>query len=103
MSPMLRTCQTTVELFKTHPNKANIKFILYPLAKESAHLCNDFMKGPFKDQIYDKFSDSENCSGLKFDFQFMFGAYGCESTLQFNVISDIDSLKVPYSFLKPQE
>jgi broad specificity phosphatase PhoE len=49
VSPMLRTCMTAVELFKEHPNKDNIKFVVYPLAKESAHLCNDFMKGPFKE------------------------------------------------------
>ena len=45
---MLRTCMTALELFREHPNKADIRFVLMPLAKESAHLCNDFMKGPFK-------------------------------------------------------
>ena len=103
VSPMLRTCMTTVELFREHPNKENIKFILYPLAKESAHLCNDFMKGPFKEQIYDQFCDPARCAGLKFDFQFMLGAFGCESTLQFNVIADLESLQIPYSFLDPEE
>lgn len=78
---MLRTCMTTVELFKDHPNKDKIKFVIYPLAKESAHLCNDFMKGPFKEQIYDRFSDPAKCEGINFDFTLMLGTFGCESTL----------------------
>ena len=84
---MLRTCMTAVELFKDHPNKNNIRFVLVPVMKESAHLCNDFMRGPFKTQIYDKYSDPEKVHGLKFDFQYMFGAFGAESTLQFSCIA----------------
>lgn len=49
VSPMLRTCETAMELFKNHPNKDKIRFVIYPVAKESAHLCNDFMRGPFKE------------------------------------------------------
>lgn len=49
VSPMLRTCTTAIELFKEHPDKEKIKFVVYPVCKESIHLCNDFMKGPFKD------------------------------------------------------
>ena len=86
---MLRTCMTAVELFKEHPNKSKIKFVLMPLAKESAHLCNDFMKGPFKTQIYEKFSDPSKVYGLNFDFQYMLGAFGSESTLQFSCLAQI--------------
>ena len=57
------------------------------------------MKGPFRDGIDDRFSDPVECEGAKFDVQFMISAFGCESILQFNVIPDIESLKVPYSFL----
>ena len=59
------------------------------------------MKGPFKEQIYDHFSKSPE--GLNFDFQFMMGVFGSEATLQFNVISDIESLKVPYKIIEPRE
>jgi hypothetical protein len=52
-----------------------------PIVKESAHLCNDFMKGPFKERIYDYFSKPENVSGLKFDFSYITGVYGRESTM----------------------
>lgn len=41
---------------------------MLPIVKESAHLCNDFMKGPFKERIYDVFSDKTKTHGLNFDF-----------------------------------
>ena len=100
---MLRTCLTTIELFKEHPEKENIKFVVYPVCKESMHLCNDLMRGPFKEQIYDKFKDQENTCGLRFDFTYVLGAYGCESTMQLNIISDIETLKVPYSYTRDEE
>ena len=42
---MLRTCMTAMHMFKKHPNKNNIKFIVLPAAKEGLHLCND-VSGP---------------------------------------------------------
>ena len=45
VSPMLRTCMTAVHMFKNHPNKKKIKFIILPAAKEGLHLCND-VSGP---------------------------------------------------------
>jgi hypothetical protein len=45
VSPMLRTCMTAMHMFKKHPNKKNIKFIVLPAAKEGLHLCND-VSGP---------------------------------------------------------
>jgi len=46
VSPMRRTCMTTMHMYKTHPNRENIKFIIVPIAKEGLHLCNDVMQ-PF--------------------------------------------------------
>ena len=43
VSPMLRTCMTTKFMFRNHPNKHSIKFIVLPIAKEGMHLCNDMM------------------------------------------------------------
>lgn len=61
------------------------------------------MKGPFTEQIYDRFSDPEKCAGIKFDFTYWFGSFGCEATMQFNVIAEIESAKTPYTLLKPEE
>ena len=33
----------------------------------------------------------------------MLGTFGCESTLQFNVISEIETMQVPMGFLKADE
>jgi len=38
---------TAVELFREHPDKENIKFIILPIGKEGSNLCNDYCKGPF--------------------------------------------------------
>ena len=79
---MLRTFQTTVECFKDHPNKKEIKFVVVSIAKECLYLNNDMMAGPFKERIYDVYSDPTRpeTGGLNFDFSLMLG-FGCESTL----------------------
>lgn len=33
----------------------------------------------------------------------MVGAFGCESTLQFNVIAEIESAKTPYTMIKTDD
>mmetsp|Transcript_16601 Transcript_16601/g.28269 ORF Transcript_16601/g.28269 Transcript_16601/m.28269 type:complete len:101 (+) Transcript_16601:332-634(+) len=99
---MLRTLQTTVGLFREHPNKHAIRFILQPLCKESLYMNNDLMQGPFKQQIYDIYSNKDHpaTGGLHFDFTYVFGAYGCESTMQFSALADVERLKLPFAFIK---
>ena len=41
VSPMVRTCETTIHTFKNHPLKKSIHFIVLPMIKEGLHLCND--------------------------------------------------------------
>ena len=62
---------TTIHMFKNHPNKDNIKFIVLPIIREVLHTtcdiaidCTEMMK---------KFADGQpgNC-GIKFDFSHMF-------------------------------
>jgi len=55
--------------------------VVYPAIKEGNHLCNDYMKGPFKEQVLDTFADPAKCHGIKLDFTYMFGSFGCESML----------------------
>ena len=45
---------TAMHMFKKHPNRKNIKFIVLPAAKEGLHLCND-ISGPLN-PIYNVFS-----------------------------------------------
>ena len=89
VSPMLRTCMTTTHMFKTHPNKDKIKFVIVPIAKEGMHLCNDF-SGPIA-PVYEIFSDPSKCHGLHFDFS-MIHSYGTESVWQHNIVGDLEML-----------
>ena len=41
VSPMVRTCETAIHIFKNHPRKKDIKFIILPSVKEGLNLCND--------------------------------------------------------------
>jgi len=94
---MLRTCMTAMHMFKNHPNRANIKFIVLPAAKEGLHLCND-ISGPI-DPIIKIFSKSENCYDINFDFSLVY-SYGIESTWQMNIVADLEMTKKAYSTLK---
>ena len=97
VSPMYRTCMTTVGMFKTHPKKDKIKFLIVPIAKEGMHLCND-ISGPFS-RVFDFFSKPENCSGISFDFS-LFHSYGTEATWQMDIISDLEMAQKAFSCLK---
>ena len=41
--------------------------------------------------------------GLNFDFQYMMGAFGCESTLQFSCIADLKSIQKGYEMIDTSE
>lgn len=47
VSPMFRTCMTAMHMFKTHPKRSKIKFLVVPICKEGLHVCNDVC-GPMK-------------------------------------------------------
>jgi S-ribosylhomocysteine lyase LuxS involved in autoinducer biosynthesis len=41
VSPMQRTLQTCIHLFKNHPNKQDIRFIVLPIIREVLETSND--------------------------------------------------------------
>jgi broad specificity phosphatase PhoE len=41
VSPMQRALQTCIHLFKNHPNKKAIKFIVLPISREVLETSND--------------------------------------------------------------
>lgn len=59
------------------------------------------MKGPFKKQIFDIYSDPhrEETQNLNFDFSYMLGTFGCQSLLQFSLLTDISKVKETFSSL----
>jgi broad specificity phosphatase PhoE len=46
VSPMQRTLQTTIHMFKNHPNKDNIKFVILPIVREVLKKINDIAMDP---------------------------------------------------------
>lgn len=67
VSPMQRTLQTCIHMFKNHPNKKNIRFIVLPVVREVLETSNDIAHDI--DYIVDKYSHGkEICNGIHFDF-----------------------------------
>jgi hypothetical protein len=74
VSPMLRTCETAIHIFKSHPNKKNIQFIVLPSIKEGLNLCND-KQGTYA-RLRRHIDPLLKEHDLKFDFSMMFSAFG---------------------------
>jgi hypothetical protein len=56
-------------LFKNHPNKKDIRFIVLPVAREVLETSNDIALNI--DHIMEKYSqDKELCQGINFDFSY---------------------------------
>lgn len=57
---MQRTLQTTINMFKNHPKKKEIKFLVVPIIREVLETANDIALDI--DEIVDKYSlNSEIC------------------------------------------
>ena len=62
---------TTIHMFKNHPNKENIKFIVVPIVREVLHTCCDISMDVNK--LVEKYAHGrpETC-GLNFDFSALY-------------------------------
>ena len=65
---MIRTCQTAALVFKNHPNRGEIKFIIAPIIKEGLHLNNDLVYAIEKLRIF--LEKDEMFEGMNFDFTY---------------------------------
>jgi hypothetical protein len=97
---MVRTCETVIHIFKNHPNKAKIKFIVVPSAKEGLHLCND-KQGTYQRlrRIIDPLLKEH---GFTFDFSMMFAAFGIPDLAQVNITTTVERFQEVYGYLQPQ-
>ena len=67
VSPMQRAMQTCIHMFKNHPNKANISFIVEPMVHEIMHTTNDFHMDALL--MIQKYAPGQPaCHGIEFDF-----------------------------------
>lgn len=66
-SPMQRTMMTTIHMFKNHPNKDKIKFVVLPSIREVYHTTNDIAIDVF--EMMEKFGEGAPMAcGVNFDF-----------------------------------
>ena len=86
-SPMQRAMETTVEMYKNHPNKDNIKFIVLPIVREVLHTVCDIAQNC--DLTIAKFGEGQPAAGgLKFDFSRMF-LYGIPELWQIYTLANV--------------
>lgn len=58
---------TTIHMYKNHPNKKNIKFVVLPMIREVYHTTNDIAIDVY--EMMEKFGEgAEMACGLNFDF-----------------------------------
>jgi len=87
-SPMQRCLMTTIHMFKNHPNKANIKFVVLPFMREVYSTTNDIAIDCF--EMMEKFKEgSDMACGLNIDFSNMF-MYGVPDLWQTYTIADVE-------------
>ena len=63
---MRRTLQTAIHMFKHHPNKDQIKFLVVPIIHESVGTFDDINMDP--EELIKTYSDLDRCHGVQFDF-----------------------------------
>ena len=68
---MQRAMMTTIEMFKNHPNKEKIRFVVIPVVREVLHTIND-MCMDVNEMIKKYGHGSKAAQGLKFDFSALF-------------------------------
>ena len=98
---MVRTCETAIHIFKGHPDKQKIKFVVLPSVKEGLNLCND-KQGTYTRlrRIIDPLLKENN---MTFDFSLMFSAFGLPDMAQVNVSVDIERFKEMYHYINDDE
>jgi len=78
---------TTVHMYKNHPNKDNIHFVVLPIVREVLHTTCDIAMDCH--EMMAKFSEgSEAACGIKFDFSRMF-LYGIPQLWQVFTLSHV--------------
>ena len=98
---MVRTCQTAIHIFKNHPFKDRIKFIVLPSVKEGLNLCND--KQGTAERMRKLVDPLLREHSLTFDFSLMYSCFGVPDLAQVQISVDFDRLQEMYSYLRKSE
>ncbi len=94
---MVRTCETVIHIFKSHPNKSGIRFVVLPNIKEGLNLCND-KQGTYQRlrRIIDPLLKKHE---LAFDFSMMFASFCIPDLAQVNITTSIERFQEIYSYI----
>eukprot|EP00347_Sterkiella_histriomuscorum_P012250 403369316 len=91
VSPMQRAIQTAIHMFKKHPNKQNIQFIVLPIVREVLETSNDIQ--PDVEEIVRKYAPGEAiCEGLNFNFAMIY-LYGIPQLWQIYTVANLAKQK----------
>jgi len=92
VSPLIRALMTAVHMFKTHPNKANIKFVVLPTIREVMHTTNDIASDIH--DVIERFGPGKpDAHGINLDFSKMF-VYGIPSLWQVYTVCNLEKQKL---------
>ena len=70
VSPLQRTLQTCIHLFKKNPRKGEIRFVVLPIIREVLETSNDIALDV--NTLMEMYApDKDLCGGLNFDFSLM--------------------------------
>ena len=94
VSPLLRTILTAIHLFKNHPQKGEIKFVLVPLLKES--LDSTYSTNKRLDKLKETIEPLIKEHGLNFDYSMM-SMFGIQDLYQVAFLCDIECTNKIYS------
>ena len=82
----MRTCQTAIHIFKNHPNKSQIRFIVLPLVKEGINTGYDYcLSVEHMRTIIEPLAEEH---GLTFDYSLLY-VFGIPDLSQANVAIDV--------------
>jgi len=83
---------TTIHMYKNHPNKDKIKFVVLPIAREIMHTTNDIAIDCH--ELMDRFGEGKpDACGIKFDFSKLF-VYGIPSLWQVYTVCNTEKQKL---------
>jgi hypothetical protein len=97
-SPMQRAMMTTIHMFKNHPQKDQINFVVLPIAREVLHTTNDICMDPY--ELVEKYGHGKEAAcGINFDFSRLF-VYGIPELWQVFTLANVELQKAVIEKLK---
>eukprot|EP00347_Sterkiella_histriomuscorum_P004858 403358816 len=98
VSQMVRACQTAIHIFKNHPDKEDIKFLVIPLVKEGLNCSND--KCGTYERMRSILDPLIKETGVHFDWSLMH-TFGVPDLIQIKVTTQLERLQEMYEYINP--